>query len=149
MNLLKLQGAKFAMDTATGKRSSHLELLMVLGDCICHSRTFPSRPIFPATSFHDVWTFNSFDCVLTDSTRRPRFSEGFLKLSSVYPRCITILKDFSGCFGFVGGVRSENCSVTVEGEFEESCGMAACGIVSFLHERYYIEIPLAANDSPI
>ena len=53
-----------------------------------------------------------------NATRRPRLSEGFLEFSSVYPSYVTNLKDFSGFLGFVAGARSENCSVTVEGEFQ-------------------------------
>ena len=64
MSLLIWPGAKFEMDTATGRHSSHLELSMVLEDYICHSRTSRLRRIFSVTSFHDVWKFNSCDYVL-------------------------------------------------------------------------------------
>ena len=66
MNSLILPGGKFVMDTGTGRRSFHLDLSMVFGDCICHSHTVLPWPILPATSFHDVWKFNSCDLVLTD-----------------------------------------------------------------------------------
>ena len=119
MSLLTWPGAKFVMATVTGRHPFHLELSMVCGAYICHSRTSRLRLIFSATSFHDVWIFSFCDYVLTDSTRRPRLPEGFLEFSSVYPRCITIFKDSSGFLRFVAGARSEDCSLTVEGEFQK------------------------------
>ena len=119
MSLLIWPGAKFEMDTATGRHSFHLNFSMVLGEYICHCRTSRLRPIFSATSFHDVWTFNFCDYVLTNSTRRPRLPGGFLEFSFVYTRRITIFKEPSGLLGFVTGARSEDCSVTVEGESQK------------------------------
>ena len=40
-----------------------------------------------------------YDSVLTDSAYRPRLSGDFLELSSVYPCCITILKNVSRSLG--------------------------------------------------
>ena len=78
----------------------------------------------------------------------PRFSEEFLKLSSVYSCCVTIFDFFPGVSGSWWVPVSENCFTTVEGELIEFFRMASCGVVIFLHDCNDIEIPRAANDLP-
>ena len=99
MNSLILPGAKFVMDTAIGKRSYHLELSMVFGDCICHDRTFPIEANLLSNILS--WCVEvQFLRLCADSfCSSPRFSEGFFWLSSVYPCCITIFKNLAGVSG--------------------------------------------------
>ena len=85
MNSLILQGSKFVMDTGPGRRSFHLDLSMVFGDCTCHSHIVLAWPILPATSFHDVWKSYSCDLVLTGLLVGLASPMGFLELSFVYP----------------------------------------------------------------
>ena len=55
---------------------------------------------------------------------------------------MTTFKDSSGFLRVCGGARSESRFTTVEGEFEKSIGMAACGITALLHYRIELEIHL-------
>ena len=140
MDSLILPGAKFVMDTGTGRHSFHLDLSMVFGDCIYHSHTFSQWPIFPAASLHDVWKFNACDLVLMDPLVSLVSLIDLFGLSSVYPCCMTTFKDSSGFLRVCGGARSESRFTTVEGEFEKSIGMAACGTTALLHYRIELEI---------
>ena len=87
-----------------------------------------------------MWKFNACDLVLMDPLVSLVSLIDFFGLSSVYPCCMTTFKDSSGFLKVCGGTRSESRFTTVEGEFEKSIGMAACGTTALLHYRIELEI---------